>query len=296
MIEADRFSPTGVAMTGLAVLAELRLVYVVSPMTAMAARVGEGGFYRALVTCGADELGVRAVQRKGGVERVIEADFCPVGRRVTIVALGPVVAGMDIIYAMAGVTRRFGKLFELVVFVAGLAVQPSVSISQSEARFREVVEARVGPAGRRMAALAGIAVGADVHIVHSVTVDALAWRLLVELVAMTARTSQVRMLADERKFGRVVVENCIRPLGFSMTVAADFAEIAFVRINFAMTGDARRFRFTEGDLRRVTVVALDGEMAVQEPKVRRPMIERITIEPDDVCVAPLVFRMTRCAL
>lgn len=37
MIEADGFGPTGVAMTGLAALAELRLVYVVAPVTAVAA-------------------------------------------------------------------------------------------------------------------------------------------------------------------------------------------------------------------------------------------------------------------
>ncbi len=236
-----------------------------------------------------------AAQRKIGVERVIEADFGPAGRRVAIVALDPVVAGMEIISPMAGVTRRFGRLLELVVLVAGPADQVAVPICQSEARFLEVVEAVVGPAGWRMAALAGVAVGADVHIVHSVTVDALAWRLLVELVAMTARTSQVRMLADERKLRRVVVENCIRPPGFGMTVAADFVEIAFVRIDFAMAGKARRLRFVEGDLRRVTVVARDDEMAVQEQKIRRPMIERVTIESNDVCVAALVFRMTRGA-
>lgn len=132
---------------------------------------------------------MRAVQCKGRVERVIETDFGPAGRRVTIVTLDPVVAGMGIIWPMAGVTRRFEGLFELVALVASLADQPSVSSSQSEARFHEMVDAGVGPAGRRMAAFAGITVGANVHVVHSVTVDASAWCLLVELVAMTARTS-----------------------------------------------------------------------------------------------------------
>ena len=96
-------------------------MYVFAPMAADAGRLRQRGRYRFFVTRCADEVGMRAVQRESRVQPVIETCVRPDSWRVATITLCSVIAGMNIIRAMAGLTCCLDGTLKLVIFMTGLA-------------------------------------------------------------------------------------------------------------------------------------------------------------------------------
>ena len=172
VIEADFFRPRLVSMAHVAALAELAPVRIVLGVAAEAVHRRPGDLGRLLVAHLARAIRVRAVQRKLGVARVIERDVLPPGDAVTRRALGAIDTGMRVVLAVAADALLRRLVFQLVAFVAGLALEAGVASAEREAGALLMIEQRFLPVVGRMALLTLVAVRALVVIVLRVAPDA----------------------------------------------------------------------------------------------------------------------------
>ena len=105
------------------------------------------------------------------------------------------------------------------------------------------------------------------------------------------------MRAFERKLCRVVVERLdARPGVLAVAALARYTEPALVRIDRLMTIDASAGHAAELGGGCVTPAAGDRGVSALQREIGKVVIERLTIELDDVRAAPLVIGVTVFAL
>ena len=181
------------------------VVIVVEPMAALAVHrdctlLGVG-----FVTLLTPEIGVSSLQREAGVPAVVEASLLPARRIVAGLASRPETASMDVVHAVArdAVHRRS---FETIARMAGAAVRLGVQPLERKAG-RGVIESKLPPGERLMAALALLAQLALVRIGIAVAGHAAAVGLTMSLpIRVAARAGQSRMGPFEGEVGPIVIE------------------------------------------------------------------------------------------
>ena len=248
-------------MAGAAVLAELAVVDVVGAVTVDTGRSERGDLPvhgRTSVTAGACEPAVSAVEREIGLSVVIELPQGPVERRVAIGAFGTERRLVDIVFDVA-VDALIRRVVESERRVAILADDLIVLAEQREAR-EVVIEAHaLVPVDLDVATRAIVAELTFVRVVVGVTTDTLGrrqcigYRLDVAIGAL-----DIRMRAEQREV-RIdcVIERHVQPFSRPVTVVADRAVDAVVRIVLEMARDAF------GRLRLVENVALVARLAFE---------------------------------
>lgn len=153
----------------------------------------------------AAQAGVGAIQCKARVARMIETRVVPAIRAVTVLALLPTAAFVDVVGGMAAVTgrRRVGERVVLVAVEAGSVVM------QSDQRppGRVVIESDIEPTIGSVAVATLGAHGIAMHIVGLVAAVAVL-RCVAELDVgfMAVVTLRLGMVADEREIGPVMIE------------------------------------------------------------------------------------------
>lgn len=293
VIEAHVLGPRELGMARPAVVPELRLVRIVLEMAADTLGLGQADRDGLEMTGHAFEGRVRAVEREFGVARMIEAYVEPFRRPMTGRAFGAVDAVVRVVVSMARHALGVERLLEFVAGMTRFAHQARVAAREREARPCKVVEQRLGPIRRRVAIAALGSVRAQVRVVIAVAVDALIGGLHVHLALVAAHAREVRMCARKRIAAlELVIVVRVAPSGFGMAVGARFAEISHVLVVVAMAGDAFRGGVVKQRVDGMTVLAQSLCVAIAEWKIREPVIERRSVEPDDVGVAPLVVGVT----
>ena len=297
VIESDVVGPGQLGVAAAAIIAELHLVRIVLFVAADAGRRGQAVGNGSYVTTRAFDVGVGAVQRKVGVDGVVEANVEPLRLSVTVLAFGSVDAVVSVVLevaADAGIGRRD---LELVALVTGLANEARMAVDQREGGRREMIESRLLPVDRRVAILAFRAIHAHVGIVLAMAADARIGRFGVLLADVTAHAGQIVVGSGQRvTASELMVVKRIGPLGFTVTVGTDFAEIPHVLIVLEMAGNTLGLGSVESRLLGVAVDAVSVEMAVAQQEARQAMIERLLDETDDIGIATFVIGMARHAL
>ena len=296
MIEANGLRPAGLVVAVGARVAERILMDVDAPVTRGAARIGSCRFDGAAVAARAGELGMRTVEREARVDGMVERDFGPRQRCVAGFALGAVVACMDVIGTMAADASWIGRVAAARVDMARRADEAVMAAGRRKARFCEVIELRLQPTDGRVTVLAQFTVAACVDVVDSVASDTVGPRIDVGLIAMTTAAVGAVVIAGQAKVGRIVIERRIDPSRLGVAVATGVAEIAVVTIVLAVAADAGRIRIAESLVGRVTTHTGPTRMAAVQREVRKVVIERVSVETDDVGVPPLVLGVATRAL
>ena len=93
-----------------------------------------------------------------------------------------------------------------------------------------------------------------------------------------------------------MIELRIRPGAFVVTVVAGLAEVACVPIVRTVTSDASRIGVAKALVGGVAALAGLARVTTEEWKVRRVVIEGVSVEGDDIRIAALVLRMAGSAL
>lgn len=235
VIEADVVGPGQLRMALPAVVAELHFVRIILLVTTDAAGRRQAVGNRGQMAARTFEVGVGVIQWEIGIDGMIEANVEPLRLAMAVLAFRSVYAVVRIVLEMTA-DAFVGRLdFEFVAFMAGLACQARMAVDQREGCRREVVECGFFPVDRGVAILTLGPIHAHVRIVFAMTPDASRRRLDVLLADVTADTRKIPMRSGQCIAApELVVVEGIGPFGFTVTVRADFAEIAHVLIVFQM--------------------------------------------------------------
>src|SRR5262245_13835662 len=127
-------------------------------------------------------------------------------------------------------------------------------------------------------------------ILQPVARDAGRGQILVAFTGMTGGTTDILVGTIEGKL-RLAMIVCLDAGPADLTVAAiaRLAEASLVWIAVLVTIEAPSGRAAKGDRGRVATAALHGSVCALDLEVRRSVIERLSIELDDVGTSPLVL-------
>ncbi len=173
-----------------------------------------------------DVTGLAFEQFVGTVQRVLRVDIMvelhggPRCGGVAGVAGDPEMTLVVVVLEMAGDTGDIVFVVEWIFAVAVTAAQFGVPAVQRETCVARMVELRVVPTRRRVAVATFVSAAAIVRIVFGMAVEALRRRRLERLILVATRAFGFRVLADQRKAGRVVIELDVGPRDGGMAVRA----------------------------------------------------------------------------
>jgi hypothetical protein len=161
---------------------------------------------RAPMTLHTGEFFVSTAQWPARLLVVVKGRSAPVGGVVTIFALLAVAPSVHITAAMTGDTPGFQLPIRDIFKVTGLAGQVLVSSGQPETGFDGVFKSPAVPVSLGMAAITGLSVAAQVHILYPVTADTLGLLKGVFLSSVATGTGQGFMMATQGKISLGVVK------------------------------------------------------------------------------------------
>ena len=257
-------------MAALTVSTEFAPMHVVAAMAAATIRGhAETTVRGALVTRGAAESHVAAVEFKRCLPVVIERPQRPVDRVVAIAAGGTERHAVFVILAMA-IDTFAGRILKTRALVTtgafGLAVRPD----QRETRQAVIENDRLGPASLTVALRTGAPELPRVRILVSVTTEATVGRArLPDRGLVAERTFDFRMRADEFEIGvTIVLETHDGPRVCRVTTAAVTTVQAVVFVVFAMAGETIAGQADFEDRTGVTVGAtLASDMLARQREI-----------------------------
>jgi len=234
VVEDNAVAPTRGSVAAFALLAFLAMVDVVDLMTADA--LHRQFFLRdvATVAGAADQLAVLTFQRKLGAACVVKARFFPTGFTVAALALCTVTAVVGVVAAVATDAGGVGCLVFDRVDMAGFATYLCMFAFQGKLRVPIVIEIRFTPFALVVAVRTVRSINAFMHIVQRVTAVTAFRCLLVAFVDVTAVAGSTAVSTLQQEVGFVVVEVEFSPVLRGMTVLAVLAEVALVRVVFAV--------------------------------------------------------------
>lgn len=275
VVEEPQVPGDGV-VTGFAVVLEDTLVHVVIAMAVDASVRGLPEFFRLMAAIAF--LDIRVCAEQGETRQVvIEARRVgPCGFVVTIGALVSERRLVSIVVAMTvdALLARF--LLENGLDMAVETGNRFVRTMQGIVGVLVVVKMPLVPGRGRMAGIAVrpvmpvmiviLTVAGDTGHVHGIDI-------VERVVAVAVIAAQLGVTAIEREVGIArVIEARVLPVSRAVTVFADFAAAAFVRVILGMTAETGR-RCILVSLIPMTVKALGITMMAEQRKIRRVMIE-----------------------
>jgi len=173
--------------------------------------------------------------------------------------------------------------------MASVTLDVYVATAQREFRF-VMVEEHGLPEILVVAVLAFGAITPRVNILNAVTPNARRRNIGVSLPGMTCRASHLLVSAAQRKLGGVVIESFhVQPGIVAMALLAFLAELTFVRIGCLVTIKAKPGRVAKLDLLGVTIAASHRLVCALQAEVRQRVIERLSIELNDIDTPALVI-------
>lgn len=114
----------------------------------------------------------------------------------------------------------------------------------------------------------------------------------VALVLVTFLASQFIVSEPEHEFGFAMIESGFLPAFFVMAVAALIAKIAFVLVDFAVTGHAFDRRFAVLEPARMAGVAGFLLVFAAQRKIGPGVVETFLVQPHDPGTPAFVLCMT----
>ena len=147
-----------------------------------------------------------------------------------------------------------------------------------------------------MARLALRAAATLVRVVFGMAVVAGCRRALERRVGMAGVALRRCMLADQRPFGRIVIEPGVGPADWLVAVAATVAHVISVRVVVRVAARTGRRRISVLVLCGVAIGTCGIEVPSDQREVGHAVIERVLVETNDVGVAAEMVGVTSFAL
>ena len=192
-------------------------------------------------------------------------------------AVGSKFAVVNVIAAMAAAAvRSQARLNDQWLPMAGFAGDIDVCAFEGKCGLHIVIKLPLQPVDRVMAGSAGVSESPLMRILLPVTVDAGSWRILEYVGIMATLAFHFRMRSEQREPRQVMIEEyVIRPRNLVVTVVADRALGAFVRIVVFVTGETIGLEFDDENRLDVALFALDRLVRAIQWMIRiRIVIER----------------------
>ncbi len=192
------------------------------------------------MTIDANHFPMQARQLVGRVVIVIEERALPFVAAVAALAFAAVMLLMGIVLTVTSIATRIQLVIERRVRMAVGALQFCVFVLQWKSGIANVIEARIVPVARIVAALTlfpTVAVMGVIRLMASVASRRCADK---RVISVTVEACRFLMLTKQREVCRAVIEARNTPLSRFMACAAIFAECFCMWRVFQMTGDAVR--------------------------------------------------------
>jgi len=167
---------------------------------------------------------------------------------------------------------------------------------QSKAAAGEMIEFG-NPAVGSVAVAAEVTAGAIVNVVARMAIDTFARRVLKTVVRVTAGTTHILVLPDQRKRRRRVIKSTAEPVVRFVAVSARLAETPAMDIVRFMTAAAARL--CQSIISSVAVVTGEAALGLVRPgqrEVRVRMIEDVDQESGDIGIPTQMLAMAETAL
>jgi hypothetical protein len=160
-----------------------------------------------------DTLGesVGPLQHIGSLDTVIESDIYPLIIDVAGIAGGTEVPVVIVVFEVTGNAGDIQRVGERVVAVAGIAGELSMAAVERETRVPPMIEAGIGPAGRRMTVRAFLSTAAVMRVIRRMAGVAIRFCALELAVDVAGRTRSVNVFSGQWKFGRTMIELDLGP-------------------------------------------------------------------------------------
>jgi hypothetical protein len=233
-------------------------------------------------------------QRKPG-DIVIKGRFAPADLSVTLFTANAELALVPIILLVTGDAAGAQSVAIEIPSMASIALDLRMRAFQW--KFRPVmVEMNRFPLVLIVAGFALGAISSGVNILDLVAIHAQHADAFVALANMASGTGDGLVSALERKPRCVVVE-CLDPAprGFAVASIAFFTKPPFMRINRLVTVEALPGCLAEFHRCCMTAGARHCSVGIPKREIRKGMIERLTVQLDDVRFPSLMVSMTMVA-
>lgn len=186
----------------------MRIVFSMTVVTAGSDRYVEDRLHMAAFTV---ERLVGAEERVIRVPLVVEGDFSPELCRMAGLTLRAEVPVMLVLFQVARDTRRVESIRERFIRVTVTAGQLAVPAVEGESRIPGVIETRIRPRRRVVAAVTLVAAASVVHVVVGMAADTGGRRILERLVDVAVRTGGFPMSPDQGIVRGLVIELDLEP-------------------------------------------------------------------------------------
>ena len=188
------------------------------------------------------------------------------------------------------------RILEVGSPVARFAVECGVRAGKREPRCPQVIVLRPRPTGRLVAVDTCCTPRAGVDVVGRVARGALRRCAGVAVASMAGGARYLHVLSRQCVLRLRVVETHACPAGGFVAIGAIAAELAGMRILFAMAIDAGRRRLALLAARRMAVRAGHGGVRSQQRKVGPGVRERSVLQLHDIGLATFVLAVACAAL
>jgi hypothetical protein len=141
-----------------------------------------------------------------------------------------------------------------------------------------VIEVHVGPFRSVVTGATILAVLSSVHIVQTVAVVTLLWRVLVTLRRVAGRATGLQMLPAQGEIGAVVVKFLFAPAGVVVAVGTGLPEYTAMDIIIAVTVDTLRRRFSPGFVGLVATATGRKAVGAAQWKIGESVVEAVSIQ------------------
>ena len=289
MMKVRCIFPLGFCMAIAALFAQLALVRVVVEMTRRAFSTGRDIEDCFDMTISTSDLLVRASQHECCGSKVVEKRLAPVLAGVTAAAIGSPMAAVIVIFKVATGTCCVHDIVKRVFAVAVVASKCRVLTLKREVSIVGVVETRIFPRARVVAAFALFAASSLVRVVLGVTTEATCWRILMRLILVAVGAFRLKMFANQREVRCVVVKLHVGPVARTVTINAFASKEAVVRVVVEMTINTVTRCVAMFDIRLVAIDAFNFKVLAQQFEVCKDMIEYCFIKTQDVRAATLMI-------
>jgi hypothetical protein len=225
---------------------------------------------------------------------VVERGYAaPTDLTVTLLAAAAKLALVAIILMVARYTSRRQLVAIKIAGVACIAFDFGVGGSQRKFRCLVMIEVNRTPFILVVAGFTFGTVSPTVNVLNPVAIGACRTDPFVTLTNMARGAEDCPMCPLKRELGLVMIEQLDpSPCRLDMAILTCLSEAPLVPIACLMTVEAAPGSLAELGRLQVAAAALHRFVRITQLKIRKAVIESLTIELDDVGVSPLVIGVT----
>ena len=239
---------------------------------------------------------MRTIEPEAGFLPVIEADCGPPAHSVAGATIRPHAALMRVVCLVTVIAAGALQIALIAGLVAGPAIQACVPAGQRETTDVEMVKIDARPGRAVVAGLTLLAITALVHVIVTVTTDAVNRLEPESLLRVAGPALHGCMLPGQRETRFSMIEADVQPGARVMAITTHNTKPTAMNVVFMMAGEARRLGHSKRLAIHVTGIAVSRTVDAKQWKIRESVVETFEIEIDRNKIAAFMLAMAVIAL